>query len=551
MMLGRTSPPTKQQSLYTAMPDNTTPPKPTSDKADALTNFESFRETVESIAVAFMLAFIFKTFLVEAFVIPTGSMAPTLQGQHRDITCPQCSHQYRFGFTPQNPDAIPTCPNCGFTIRKLGPEQPVYSGDRILVNKFLFDFNEPQRWDVTVFKYPEDAKTNYIKRLVGLPGEQLAIRNGDIFTTKLVNGQPSGSEEIARKPNHRKLQAMLQTVYDNNDLMEGFIKRGWPLRWQDWSAPGQPAVWQAENGGRAFSVTTAPPENAWLRYQHFTAKDSNWTTYKKQPEIQFTNVLPQLITDEYAYNEAQHGNWVGDIALRAHFTTTGTGGEVTLQLIKGGKAFQAILDLNAGTARLEIPELPEFKPEAVKIPWQGPGKHEILFANIDQQLWLLIDGSPVFDTAQSIYPDLQNSVPVEKILSNGENFPSDMSPIGIAVRGTTATVADLKILRDVFYLSHVELNSREILLRAPIRLLDFDYDDKDQFLMLGDNSPRSSDSRYWHQQSYVERRQLIGKAIYIFWPHAWDFDWSFEIPLGSLSFKFPFYPNFKRMTLIR
>ena len=50
----------------------------------------TIRETIESIAVAFVLAFLFRTFEAEAFVIPTGSMAPTLQGRHKDVICPEC-----------------------------------------------------------------------------------------------------------------------------------------------------------------------------------------------------------------------------------------------------------------------------------------------------------------------------------------------------------------------------------------------------------------------------------------------------------------------------
>jgi len=52
------------------------------------------RETIEAIAIAFALAFLFKTFEAEAFVIPTGSMAPTLMGRHKDVICPQCGYRY-------------------------------------------------------------------------------------------------------------------------------------------------------------------------------------------------------------------------------------------------------------------------------------------------------------------------------------------------------------------------------------------------------------------------------------------------------------------------
>src|SRR5215468_7344882 len=53
------------------------------------------RETVESIVIAFVLAFLFRTFEAEAFVIPTGSMSPSLQGRHKDIECPQCGSRFR------------------------------------------------------------------------------------------------------------------------------------------------------------------------------------------------------------------------------------------------------------------------------------------------------------------------------------------------------------------------------------------------------------------------------------------------------------------------
>ena len=55
------------------------------------------RETVESIVVAFVLALLFLSFEAEAFVIPTGSMAPTLMGRHRDLVCETCGDDYRVG----------------------------------------------------------------------------------------------------------------------------------------------------------------------------------------------------------------------------------------------------------------------------------------------------------------------------------------------------------------------------------------------------------------------------------------------------------------------
>ena len=66
----------------------------------------TIRETVESIAVAFVLAFLFRTFEAEAFVIPTGSMAPTLQGRHKDVVCPQCHFRYRVSASSEEDDQV-------------------------------------------------------------------------------------------------------------------------------------------------------------------------------------------------------------------------------------------------------------------------------------------------------------------------------------------------------------------------------------------------------------------------------------------------------------
>ena len=60
-------------------------------------NRESLLETLESIIVAFVLAFLFRAFIVEAFVIPTGSMGPTLYGQHAELECTDCGYQFSIG----------------------------------------------------------------------------------------------------------------------------------------------------------------------------------------------------------------------------------------------------------------------------------------------------------------------------------------------------------------------------------------------------------------------------------------------------------------------
>ncbi len=95
---------------------------------------ESFRETVEAIVVAFILAMLVRGFEAEAFVIPTGSMAPTLMGRHKEITCPQCGYVYAVNASEEAEadDRSPSglrrvtsgiCVNCRYQPRTL-PKSP-------------------------------------------------------------------------------------------------------------------------------------------------------------------------------------------------------------------------------------------------------------------------------------------------------------------------------------------------------------------------------------------------------------------------------------------
>ena len=138
--------------------------------------------------MAVILAFLFRAFVAEAFVIPTGSMAPTLQGRHMDVTCSKCGCPYRTGASIENEGMgevkTTTCPICRFPMelrKDRDPNQQSFNGDRILVSKFAYEVGDPKRWDVIVFKFPGNAKQNYIKRLVGLPNEKLWIRHGNVY----------------------------------------------------------------------------------------------------------------------------------------------------------------------------------------------------------------------------------------------------------------------------------------------------------------------------------------------------------------------------------
>ncbi|MBL4699656.1 MAG: hypothetical protein JKX85_00220 [Phycisphaeraceae bacterium] len=113
---------------------------------------ESFKETFESVVMAFILAFVFRAFIVEAFVIPTGSMAPTLLGQHMNMTCVECGYRFNTDILKSRNSTGPTgfsialtCPMCSYPV-KVDAQQQRRPGDRILVHKFIYNLTEPKRW---------------------------------------------------------------------------------------------------------------------------------------------------------------------------------------------------------------------------------------------------------------------------------------------------------------------------------------------------------------------------------------------------------------------
>ncbi|HOM17535.1 MAG TPA: signal peptidase I [Thermoguttaceae bacterium] len=542
------------------------------------------REIVESVVIAFVLAFLFRTFEAEAFVIPTGSMAPTLMGRHKDLTCPNCGYSFQASASdevtstgsyrgPAFDVVACTCPMCRYPVEAGPDKHRSFKGDRIIVNKFAYQFSDPQRWDVAVFKYPGAAATNYIKRIIGLPGETIRIWHGDVY----VRRSEETEFQIARKPPDKVL-AMLQPVYDNDYIVPEMIAQGWPPRWQNWS--GSSGVlrggWQASDDFRSYRTDGSREGEVWLRYQHLVPSYQDWQQMgrtKPAPK-------PQLISDFAAYNTnrdrsayRQHPgpeienlglHWVGDLAVECEVEVESPGGRLVLELVEGGWRMQCHLELASGDAALRIDGLPDFQPRG-KTPVRGPGKYRLRFANIDDQLLLWVNGRLISFDAPTAYPELNNRRPQE----------ADLAPVGVAAAdGAVLTVRHLKIFRDVYYIAERGQTGPAIsdfepwrspyrpataetvveFLSSPqqwdaflyLRQVEFRLD-KDQFLVLGDNSPRSRDSRLWEQDGfeyYVSRDLLLGKALLIYWPHAWD-----RIP--GTNIPFPLFPNFGRMRLIR
>ena len=177
------------------------------------------RQTIELLVSLCLCVLFVRTFSAEAYVVPTGSMAPTLLGLHREITCANCRFGYVVGIDEERQTGQAICPNCG----QRGPDDASSvecGGDRVLVQKFLYDFRPPKRWEVAVFHFPGEPTQAYVKRVVGLPGESIRIKGGDIF----VDGK------IVRK-SLAEIRAMRILIHDSRYQPQD-AKRfpRWPFR---------------------------------------------------------------------------------------------------------------------------------------------------------------------------------------------------------------------------------------------------------------------------------------------------------------------------------
>ncbi len=606
-----------------------------------------------------MLAFLFRTFEAEAFVIPTGSMAPTLMGQHKDLECQECGYRHAAGASEgqiaHGNDVVGTvCPMCRH-INHFPPDDPAYpnnSGDRILVSKFIYDLQDPHRWDVVVFKFPNNAKQNYIKRLVGLPGETIKIRYGDLWTKPLgAAGDDSADKtadefRIARKP-PAKIRAMLQKVHDTNYIPAALADpQLWPQRWDQ---PGAGADgWQRTNtavtdDGRelerpTFNVAAGRPgQTQWLRYRHYVPNQtSQWDQLEEGEPA--ANHSAQLISDFYSYNAALHGNqgnweeatpdsrhdspaifglhWVGDLALECNVQVKNDAGQLLLDLVEAGRHYRCAIDVKTGQAVLSIVDIDGHPhpfngiddlagmtgdEKLMQVQGQtsvrGPGKYELMLANVDNRLTLWVDGSVVkFDGSTAYVPDADQP-------DWNDADEGDLAPVGVGSDGAALEVTRLRVLRDIYYIaekfpfhanvlndygeqfispglrpdspqSRAEvLNIRDILanprrtrasavslfnkLFEARQSVQFDLQKHDsdpmldQFFTLGDNSPESQDARIWGSNNYVERQFLIGKAMFIYWPHAKTWPLAIPYPSGGQWRWLGITPNFARMRLVR
>jgi len=559
---------------------------------------DGIRDTIESIVVAFILAFVFRAFVVEAFVIPTGSMAPGLYGMHAHHRCDACGYAWAFGLRGDivvgdrvsrgtlSDEFTVKCPNCTWDGRGNAnlnrPTDPVIpdAGDRILVLKWPYDiggaFLGPQRWDVVVFKDPQDAEQNFIKRLIGLPGEVLEIINGDIYAADIDDLPDDLIAALERDPAELKSDRSPLTEDQRARLNDA-------LRIQRKTDMAQSSLWILH-----YDHDFMPDPERVRRYPGFDppawtpkgegarrAWDASTPVLRFTPEDDGTywlNLTGQAIQDDYGYNNVvrrspiQSNVNVSDAMISFVAMPGGGAGRLTLQISRGSDVFQALLDSDGQVTlqRLGKGGIPIVFRKGKMRP-MTPGKpFNVEFENLDYRVALRIDGQEIAATDEAQY-----APNIEAILGRHPKT-RDAATIAMAASQMAMELRHVRVHRDVYYRSDAALDASNALTNRQNPLAGFHGwgtegnpillpDDPPVFFCCGDNSPQSKDSRMWwevaplliergqidphlrYRYGTVPGDQMIGRAFFVYWPSGFRFSEGTPAVI----------PNVGRMRIIR
>lgn len=424
------------------------------------------RRLVETLVLV-AIACVFLDRVMAIGLLPIGhivgdSMAPTLLGDHWQITCPDCDIVFRVSAKRSAADTT-VCPNCGHygpqAFARLGR-----SGQRVWIDPFYQWIGKSlRRGQLIAIRQPK--KTMAVKRLVGLPGEHVEFVDGDL--------------RVDGKWIRKSIDSLRQLAILVHDDRHRPSQAGRPSRWQprDRSHTG----WSiGHQGFRHCGEFLDGKEIDWLAYHH----QKGWP-----PDHRWQ---PAPITDSLGINQhlTDAGIVTYDLYLQATLEFARHTGEIWLGGHDGHQPWSCRWSLASGDCQLFCRE------QSVA---NGPARcstqrtsHLIEWVLCDRQIVLAIDGRI---TLQHSYEKQGQATPVS-------------TPLQIGVRGLPASLDKLKVFRDLVLLAP---DAQSATWDRGVRL------ENDEYLVLGDNSPVSIDSRHWPRGS-IRHHDVVGPVRSLFGP---------------------------------
>ena len=387
----------------------------------------------------------------QRYQIATGSMAPTLLGEHRRCACSRCGSPVVVGSAA--PDCFKAhCPNCGHSDLPLAqaPDQP---GDVVSVDRWAYSLASPKRWDVVLFQRGEES---WVKRIAGLPGETVEIRDGDVW----IDG-------VRSRKSFGELPSMQQELFDDAYSPHGIdASRRWERDPRGELVGGRPML-----DGRDGSQT-------WI-YARFLFDERQYRPF----------------VDEYAYEGSSRADAepVHDFIADLDLTVLHADGNLRVALTDGSDVIEASISLtNAGSLKVrtrpdsfEGKEAPALKLSTVRMtPWRGGETRRVTVAFVDRRFHIACDGKPIGDAID--LPDAASREPVVR-------------PLRLTIERGCVRVDRFRLSRDVHY-------RPQGMAGQAVRLGSGEY------FVLGDHSPVAEDSRTWLDPA-IRRRDLLGRVL--------------------------------------
>jgi signal peptidase I len=417
-------------------------------------------------AIGFGGAVLFRARFVESFIATTGSQALSIYGRHYDVKCFDCGYQFAveapYSGAPSKEQVATVCPNCGQTSW-LDRGMASDAGDQFLIDRTA----APKRWDIVAFKSPTEPNTTYVKRLVGLPGETVAISHGHVF----INGVEA----------HRDLGAKTDLWVPLIDTQ--FVASTAVPNWLHW-APAAGSHWTSAVGKWSCKAMDADGDE--LRLQ---GKITDWLAYNASMADRISEPLP-----------------TGDVKLECSIDSFSGNGDLMIHWEFAGHRLTATI-ASKGDATLDAAAV---KKAADATTTKGNLSKPI---STGQRLTIAVRDSRGYIA--------ENDRVVASVVIDDEKFEADQPEdtesdgtvepckLSIFARRCDVSFSRIALFRDTYFRSATELPGRPSLGPAPVKLGD------DEFFVLGDNSGLSNDSR---QFGPIRANAMVGVARWILSP---------------------------------
>lgn len=368
-----------------------------------------WRENIEAITMAVVVALLFKYFFLEISKIPSGSMQPTLLGN---------------------------------------PETQTF--DRTIVDKLSYQFRDPERFEIVVFKHPLEQSRVMVKRLVGMPGEELKIQYGDLWVRP---GNSTEWQHLVRPPDVQR--AMWRSLAVRGDRRN---------------------AWSVVRGGEAWRTVPGAITARGAGAARYAAEDGPITD-------EYRDGYPPAIASRVSVREPSWGqDPVGDVRLEGRVRAEAGTEAVEVELTEGRRRYRFRLPgpAAAADARLEVGarESADERVATGAEAFRLPAGQWIDFAieNLDDVLALELDGET----------RVRLEVP-----------PTDLqeAALTLVVEGSGAELDELEVFRDLYYLPRQHRDAWTVTIPPG------------HYVMLGDNTQDSADSRLWDAVTYTWHRE--------------------------------------------